>query len=291
MMVRLPMINASLLDRLAQFSKKPWRRKFQSFGFRWIRYLPGIPLPLRLPFGAWWLLENDFASAALLEGHFEEPERAFVARYLKLGMTVLDIGAHKGLYSLISAFKVGNYGRVFAFEPSPRERKRLKQHIRLNRCGNVCVLDFALGESEGDADLFVIQGTETGCNSLRRPDVAQPFEAIRVPVRTLDAVLCEQGISGVDFVKLDVEGAELSVLKGAAQLLKSAHRPLVLCEVQDQRTAPWGYAARCILEYLCSCGYSWFRLDETGVPRPLPMSNAQYDGNFVAIPKELLHAM
>jgi FkbM family methyltransferase len=280
-----------LFERLTRFAAKPWRRKFQSFGFRWLRYLPGVPIPLRLPLGGWWLVENDFAGAALLEGHFEDPERTFVARFLKPGMTVLDIGAHKGLYSLISAFKVGTSGRVFAFEPSPRELKRLKQHIRLNRYRNVSVFDFALGESEGSADLYVVQGTETGCNSLRHPDVLQPVRSVRVSVKILDEVLREQKISAVDFVKLDVEGAELSVLKGAAQLLKGAHRPLILCEVQDLRTAPWGYAASCIIEYLCSCGYSWFTLDETGVPRPLPIGAAHYDGNYVAVPKELLHVM
>ena len=280
------MTNPPLFARLARFATKPWRDKFRSFGFRWIRYLPGIPLPLRLPFGVWWLAENDFAGAALLEGRFEDPERAFVARFLKPGMTVLDIGAHKGLYSLISALKIGPSGHVYAFEPSPRERKRLNQHIRLNRCRNVSVFEFALGESEGSADLFVVQGTETGCNSLRRPDVAQPVRSVRVPVKVLDEVLREQRISAVDFMKLDVEGAELGVLKGSTQLLRGPHRPVMLCEVQDQRTAPWGYPAIEIIEYVCSFGYSWFELDETGATRPLPMSEMHYDGNFVAVPKE-----
>jgi FkbM family methyltransferase len=246
---------------------------------------------MRLPFGAWWLVENDFAGAALLEGQFEDPERIFVTRFLKPGMTVLDIGAHKGLYSLISSFKVGPSGQVLAFEPSLRERKRLKHHIWLNRCRNVSVFDFALGESEGSADLFVVQGTETGCNSLRHPDVLQPVRSVRVSVKMLDEVLREQKISTVDFIKLDVEGAELSVLKGAAQLLKGSYRPLILCEVQDLRTAPWGYPASRIIEYLCSCGYSWFTLDETGGSWPLSIGAAHYDGNFVAVPKELLHVM
>jgi FkbM family methyltransferase len=278
----------ALLGRLVRFASKPWRRKLQSFGFRWIRYFPGIPLPIRLPFGAWWLVDNDSVGAAFLEGRFEESERAFVERYLHSGMTVLDVGAHKGLYSLISARKVGPHGRVFAFEPSPRERKRLQQHLRLNRCLNVQVFDFALGASNGDTDLFVVEGTESGCNSLRPPDVTQPVRAIRTSVRTLDDFVRDQGIVAIDFVKLDVEGAELSVLKGAAKLLESGQRPAILCEVQDQRTAPWGYAASSIIEHLCLRGYSWFELDETGTPHPLPMRSAGYDGNFVAVPKELL---
>jgi FkbM family methyltransferase len=275
-----------MFRRLLQFLVKPWPQKFQSLGFRWIRYLPGIPLPIRLPFGAWWLLENDFTSAALLDGRFEERERAFVARFLQPGMTVLDIGAHKGLYTLISSFKVGPDGYVFSFEPSSRERKRLKKHLRLNLCHNVKVFDLALGESAGRADFFVVQGTETGCNSLRPPDVKQPVQAVSVPVKSLDEVLSEQQIPTVDFIKLDVEGAELSVLKGAANLLSSTHRPTILCEVQDQRTAPWGYSAGRIIEYLRSHAYSWFQLDETGILRPLSTNRSHYDGNFVACPEE-----
>jgi FkbM family methyltransferase len=280
------MTDTSLFGRLARFAAKPWQQKIQSFGFRWIHWLPGIPLPLRLPFGAWWLVENDFAGAALLQGHFEDPERSFVARFLKPGMTVLDIGAHKGLYSLISASKVGPSGRVFAFEPSPRERKRLKHHIYLNRYRNVSVFDFALGESEGSADLFVVQGTETGCNSLRPPDVEQPVQPVRVPVKVLDEVLRDGRISNVDFIKLDVEGAELGVLRGATQLLSGPRQPVILCEVQDLRTAPWGYAAKNIIEYVCNFGYSWFELDENGATHPLPMGSSKYDGNFIAIPND-----
>ncbi|HZV88633.1 MAG TPA: FkbM family methyltransferase [Candidatus Binatus sp.] len=280
------MMNTPLFERLTRFATKPWRDKFRSFGFRWIRYLPGIPLPLRLPFGAWWLAENDFAGAALLEGRFEDPERAFVARFLKPGMTVLDIGAHKGLYSLISAFKIGSSGRVYAFEPSPRERKRLNQHIRLNRCRNVCVFDFALGESEGDADLFVVQGTETGCNSLRRPDVAQPVRSVRVPVKVLDEVLREQKILAIDFIKLDVEGAERDVLKGAEKLLERQLRPVIFAEVQDLRTEPWGYPAKEIIEHLLQRNYRWFKIDADGWLQALDVSASKFDGNFVACPEE-----
>jgi FkbM family methyltransferase len=279
------MTNPPLLGRLARFAAKPWRKQYQSFGFRWIRHVPEIPLPLRLPFGAWWLVENDFLGASLLEGQFEERERAFISGFLKPGMTALDIGAHKGLYSLISAFKIRPSGRVLAFEPSPRELKRLKQHIRLNRCANVNVFDCALGKSEATADLHVVQGTDTGCNSLRRPDITEPIRVIRVPVRTLDQVLSEQRISSVDFMKLDVEGGELDVLKGAARLLEGTSRPVILCEVQDQRTAPWGYTASDIIEYLSSRGYVWFELDENGRLRPLPTA-ISYDGNYVAWPKE-----
>jgi FkbM family methyltransferase len=281
------MMNLPSFGRLARFAAKPWRKKYQSFGFRWIRNVPGIPLPLRLPFGAWWLVENDFIGASLLEGQFERGEQAFVAEFLQPGMTAVDIGANRGLYSLISAFKVGESGRsgrVLAFEPSAREIKKLKQHIRLNRCRNISVFDCALGESEGTADLYVVGGMDTGCNSLRQPDIKSPVRMIRVPVKTLDQVLSEQSISSVDFMKLDIEGGEFAALKGATRLLEGSHPPVILCEVQDQRTAPWGYAARSIIEYLSLRGYLWFEPQENGRLRPLPMAT-NYDGNYVAWPQ------
>jgi Methyltransferase FkbM domain len=67
-------------------------------------------------------------------------------------------------------------------------------------------------------------------------------------------------ISRVDFIKLDVEGAELSFLRGAGRVLSGIHRPVISAEVQDIRTRPWGYAAREIIEFLVQARYCWFAL-------------------------------
>lgn len=82
---------------------------------------------------------------------FEENERRFVEQFLKEGMTMLDIGAHHGFYTVLASKKVGSSGRVFAFEPSPREHQKLLRHLKLNRCANVRVEPFALTRQEGMA--------------------------------------------------------------------------------------------------------------------------------------------
>jgi len=132
----------AFLPRLGRFLKKPWSEKVRSMTLRWVRMMP---LPVRLPFGVWWLAEDDWLGKAILCGGLENAERSVVERILQPGMRVLDIGAHHGFYTLLASRKVGAGGRVLAFEPSPRERRKLLRHLRLNRCTNVQVEDCALG--------------------------------------------------------------------------------------------------------------------------------------------------
>lgn len=93
-------------------------------------------------------------------------------------------------------------------------------------------------------------------------------------------------MKSVDFMKLDVEGGELSVLQGAQRLLESAPRPVILTEVQDIRTQPWGYRAREIISFLSDKGYRWFSISADGSLAPLEVFAETFDGNFVACPEE-----
>lgn len=281
----------SFLARFTNFAAKPWRSQFRSFAFRWLRLLRAVPLPYRLPFGAWWLLRNDQIGASLLEDAYENTEHSFVERLLQPGMTVLDIGANQGYYTLLASRKVGPNGRVFAFEPSVRELRRLRLHLRLNRCKNVEVVTSALGAASGTENLHVVLGTESGCNSLRPPNVSQPTRLLSVHVERLDDVLKARGVNGAHFIKLDVEGAELSVLQGARELLTHPPRPVVLVEVQELRTQPWGYAARDIISFLSALGYEWFALKGSSKLERIAVNHPTYDGNFLAIPQEKLASM
>jgi FkbM family methyltransferase len=139
-------------------------------------------------------------------------------------MTALDIGAHHGLYTLLCSKRVGLKGQVIAFEASPRECRRLAKHVRLNSCRNVGIEPHAVGSESGSADLYVVTGSCDWGNSLRAPVVFKSTFKIPVQVSPVDDVLLELGISRVDSIKLDVEGAELSALKGTARLLRG-HRP------------------------------------------------------------------
>jgi len=276
----------SMGGALLQFADRAWKKIRVALRFHGKGTFPNFPIPVRLPFGAWWLAWNDVLGKAVLKGSFDKAECDFLWRFLQPRMTVLDVGAHHGYYALLASRRVGNSGRVFAFEPSPRERRKLGWHLRWNHCSNVEIIDGAMGARAGQAELFVAAGRETGCNSLRPPAVRGTPKKVSVPVDTLDDFLSRRGVEHVDFLKLDVEGAELSVLGGAENLFSRAPRPVVLVEVCDLRTAAWGYPAPEILKQLSDRGYRWFEPREGGWLVPAPLDAKRYDGNFVALPTE-----
>src|SRR5208283_1731453 len=252
------------LQRFKRFLQKPWKQKKQSFQFRLLHWVPGVAIPHRLPSGAWWLAENDSIGTALLWTGFEGQEYSLADLMILRGMTVLDIGAHKGFYTLLFSRKVGTQGRVVAFEPSKRERTRLNLHLKLNFCRNVTVINVALGEKEEETTLFVVEGPETGMNSLKPVGDDHRIHEETVKVCRLDSVLDGLGVNRVDFVKMDVEGGELGVLRGAPDLLERRPRPCVLAEISDFRTKSWGYAASEILRFLEGRQFHWFSLRPEG---------------------------
>jgi FkbM family methyltransferase len=284
--VKKTAVPATLPQRIRRFLASPARRKYITLANRARRIFPGMPIPLRLPFGAWWLAEKSALDHELIYNEFEKMETQFVKSLLRRDMTVVDVGAHHGLYTLLASKCVGWEGRVIAIEPSPRECARLEKHLRLNRCSNVDLVPCAAGEDPGEKDFFLVDGSSDWCNSLRPPAVDEPTRTVRVRVRRVDEILSERRISKVDFVKLDVEGAELSVLYGAMQLLRREPRPAILAEVQDVRTAAWGYAAREIIQFLIRLDYRWFVIAAKGALLPINCNEDTYNANLVALPAE-----
>jgi FkbM family methyltransferase len=282
--------DASLARRVWGFLGRRRREQYISLMSRAQRVFPGMPIPLRLPFGAWWLAKQSALDDDLIHEGFEDTELAFVKRLLLPGMTVLDAGAHHGLYTLLASKCVGRRGHVIAVEPSPRERKRLQRHLQMNFCGNVSIQGCALGGARGEADLFLVDGPEDWCNSLRAPQTCARTVRVRVGVERIDDVLEQMGIARVDFIKVDVEGAELSVLEGASRTL-AASRPVILAEVQDLRTRPWGYAAREIIDLIGRANYCWYALTANGNLQPISMELRTYDANLVALPEERADAI
>jgi FkbM family methyltransferase len=283
--------SVSPVRRVWRFLNRPLSEKAIWLWSRWHAiqlFWQNIPVPIRLPFGAWWLARDDHIGRLLRKGEFEPAELRLVARFLQRDMVALDIGAHHGLYTLLASGLVGARGKVLAFEPSDRERKALSLHIALNRCKNVEILSPALGKEAADADLYVVEPSVAGCNSLRPPaaDVPGSSSPRRVRVVRLDDQLSALKIDHVDFIKLDVEGAELAVLQGARQVLSRHPRPVILAEVQDIRTAPWGYRAREIITLLEHFNYNLFQPSEHGGLRELSTNIENFDLNVVAIPTE-----
>jgi FkbM family methyltransferase len=292
---KLPPRPGALPQRVKTFLKKPIRSKYLTVAQKMRLIIPKLPIPLRLPFGAWWIAQNSALDCELMTSGFENAETRFVQAYLKPGMTVLDVGAHHGLYTLLAARCVGHKGRVIACEPSPRERERLMRHVRLNWCNNVQVEPIALGNERLQTDLFVVEGGDDWCNSLRPPAVSAGTKRVKVEVFTLSDLAAKRGIGTVDFLKLDVEGGELGVLQGARSFLEGPTRPVLLVEVYDIRTQPWNYRAHEIVHFLDRLSYRWFSLLKDGSIQSISPALDVYDANLVALPNErvdeILHSL
>jgi FkbM family methyltransferase len=210
----------------------------------------------------------------------------FLWKFLRPGMSFLDIGAHHGLYSVVAAKKIGPDGRVVAFEPSPRERQRLRLHLRYNGIESVTVKPYALAAEEGAASLTVVVDGFTTMNSLRTPPINHPTEQVSVETTSLDAYVCREQIEKIDLVKIDTEGGEVDVFRGADRLLRRI-RPLIICEVLDLVTRSWGYAAADIMKLLGTYDYEWFDIVTNGSLAP-HCRRAEYpEGrNYLAVPRE-----
>jgi FkbM family methyltransferase len=202
-------------------------------------------------------------------------------------MTFIDGGANDGLYSLFAAQRVGPGGTVVAVEPSERELGRLCANLALNPDLRIVPVQAALGQVSGEAVLAVAESGHEGQNTIgnrvSNPKVATERHET-VPITTLDALVEEQGLERVDFVKLDVEGSEVDALLGATGIV-ARFRPLFQIEAEDERLASQGRKKDDLRELLNDFGYELFVFDaETGKLRPAHGAG-EPEGNAVAAPR------
>ena len=147
------------------------------------------------------------------EANYEPETFKFFRENLKQGNTVLDIGGHIGLFAVFTASLVGPEGKVFTFEPTPFTRDVLQQVIDLNGCGTIVeVRREAVSSAVGKAMFFDTGDEISNSNSLVK--TSRSKAEIEVPLTTVDAFAAERNLR-VHCIKIDVEGAELGVLKGA----------------------------------------------------------------------------
>jgi len=197
-------------------------------------------------------------SRDLYLGQFEHDVIDFLSHYLKPGMIVFDVGANIGVYSLLSAKYVGEHGAVHAFEPTPETFARLRTNVKLNKFTWVHLNQLAVAEKTGTSTLNLYE--QNAMNSLARQDwVGKSLGQTVVETISLNEYVKAKGLTRIDLLKVDVEGAELAVLKGARHLLDGSNSPVVLCEFADKTTHGFGYQAASIRDFLGTFGYGFFR--------------------------------
>jgi len=251
---------------------------FYSLQRYWHAYWPfnrgrGLPRrvvrPILRPFVPVWmqvapqvrmLLDpEDLISRVILEtGVWDEASWLAIQRHLNDGATYVDVGAHEGYCLLKAASAVGPSGHVIAIEPNPETVRTLRGNIQASGATVVTVQPIACSDSETTLDLFTATQSNTGSSSLSKTNASlygAAGQRYRVPGRPLDAIIRETGVSQVDVVKIDVEGAEFQVLKGAQETLALFH-PVLLVELDDRLLKSMGTSSAEIIVFLRSCGYT-----------------------------------
>jgi FkbM family methyltransferase len=171
---------------------------------------------------------NRLFAKLLVPGGYEARYGAAIARYIREGDNVWDVGANVGYYALSFSGQVGSSGRVFAFEPSPRNLARL--HQRTVAAGNVVVIPVALSDTSGRMAFREEQDGTTSHISTDR-NLGDVNQLITVNVRTGDEVILGGEADFPDIIKIDVEGHELEVVLGLSAALQDPRLRCVFVEV------------------------------------------------------------
>ena len=158
-----------------------------------------------------------------LHGAFEWATTLALRALVRPGDVFVDAGAHIGTYTLLAARLAGPTGRVLAFEPDDRNRALLERNVVENRAATVTISECALWSE--DAELALVASPDAGNSGM--PSLMRDGDGPTVQCRTLDSAL-----DACDVMKIDVEGAEVELLRGADRIL-DGHQPSIVLEVSD----------------------------------------------------------
>lgn len=215
-------------------------------------------------------------------GVYEEQTVRWFLGALRPGMTVLDIGSHVGQYTLIAASAVGPAGRVHAFEPNPANFARLSANIALNGYANATAHPVALSDQVGDATLYVPANDNTGESSLLR--CIEGMSETTVCTTTLDTWTRDADLgspSHIDLMKIDVQGFEEKVLRGAAETLDRYH-PTMVCEFEERWLQGAGSSSVGLKRLLQGMGYEAFRIGPDNLV-PVPPDEVHSFANLALV--------
>lgn len=185
-------------------------------------------------------LSGEGGGASVYFGEMEPEQTAAMAEVIRPGSVFFDIGANVGYYTVLASRLVGEAGKVVAFEPVPRNIEFLRQHIELNSAANVILKPLAVSDRQGTVRFSLGPDSAMG-------HIGEDGE-LEVATTTLDDVVSELGITP-DVMKIDVEGAEREVFRGAARMFEAA-RPVIFLSTHSDELRAWCF------EHLRGLGYA-----------------------------------
>lgn len=234
---------------------RPFRKLGLALASRW-----PWPVAVRLENGRTMYvdLRSSIGRALFMKGEFDPAVLGPVASALQHGDNFVDVGANVGYYGIRALEWVGESGAVHAFEIDGRPLRCLRRTIQTGRILNLHLHEIAVTDEDGTARLLA--GEEAGHSSVEKSALGPT-----VPTTTLDSWRQRQGITRIAAIKIDVEGGELRVLRGARETLRQDH-PLIVCEVGEENLRQMGGSTAGLLDLLTVAGYRTRWLDGVWTP-------------------------
>ncbi len=206
-----------------------------------------------------FLTKKGIALAISHYGTYEKSEAKVMEEKIKGGNIVVDVGANIGLHTLNMARIVGNTGQVFAFEPDPSNFKILGKNVKVNNYKNIILEQKAVGDKHGRTTLY--HADNPGLHRIFPQTKAKG--QVQVELTSLDKYFIDSNlVDKINFIKIDVEGLEFSVLKGMKNILKNNKKIKILFENMQINTIQAGFTPIEVLNYLTSYDFKLFCLDD-----------------------------
>jgi len=239
--------------RLMEWFFRRWIHRWRVVGD--VQLNPSVRISCKLwdevQFGIWWGGET-----------YERIQTQYFKSLMKPGDVFFDIGSNIGYYSLTAAPLVGPGGKIYAFEPATQQFTLLNGNIARNGLNQIEPVQLALSDTKGPGVLHLDDTFNTGSAALCNSSVAGPHEEL-VTCTTLDDFVDSRRIDRIDAMKIDVEGFEMSVLRGGRRTLERL-RPTLLIEVKEHHLQRAGLSREELYAYLRGLGYTSFRIKPHG---------------------------
>lgn len=219
----------------------------------------------------------------LFLNHYEQNTNLILQKKIKEGMYVVEAGSQIGSETVLLGALVGSTGKVFAFEPNPLTLKRLRLNIEINDFSDRIVsADIALGDTNQAISFFIDDEKEP--NQGRASKYNYDARTIKITARQqkLDDWMREHNIPRIDFIKMDVQGAEIDVLHGAKKSIKQ-FKPLIFTEVSASMQNGSGHGIESMYRMLTSLGYTVHLIAPKGELQTIS-KDSMVGGNWLATP-------
>lgn len=212
--------------------------------------------------------EVSLTNFQMFFGTWDRGVTSILKKVLKPGMVVIDVGAHVGYFARQASKLVGPNGKVYAFEPNNDNFSRLEKNSKYFK--NITVIPFAVSDTEGEMEFF-----DSTIGSGRHSLISSRGEhapARKVKVVTLDSYIKDEK---VDLVKIDVEGAEISVLKGMDSIIKNNPKISIIIEYYPALFLAQGLSNSSLLEELSGRGFLLYPIDDKNGRIEKPIDSLQ----------------